>query len=347
MSWYIKKPKNSWWTKEVADYTKNGQFDLSFGWLYKPKFSSPHINTDEAGNRITLNNPRDPQGTNWIYMFGGSALFGYDSSDEQTIPSLLSSALNTTGYPSYINNFGQFGFTSNMDVTYLQRILKNNVIPTTVIFYNGCNDVFVDSIYEKPQLSLNDAVFNNALQTYMRQEPIGPVNRSIVSMGSMKSVLSYMSTYIKIISYPIKAIRTYILHETDTTVTNQKHSYSEKDINDFSYRIANEYIHNATTIKALATQYGFSYLIFWQPLIFSKTLTKEEIGTLYENHDIIQTIYERAITLIKNANIAHFYDLSGIFADYSNQSLFTSSCHISSQGNEIVAKYIKNILLTE
>ena len=83
-------------------------------------------------------------------MFGGSALFGYNAEDKETIPSFLSIALNKQNIPSYIYNFGQIGFTSFQDTLYLQKILKNNVIPNTVIFYNGCNDLFVNATSLKP-----------------------------------------------------------------------------------------------------------------------------------------------------------------------------------------------------
>jgi len=340
-SWYSKLPENSWWPKESAAAQAHPTFDIFLGWINAP-FNSSHINIDGQGNRITPTNPTGKENKYLIYMFGGSALFGYNAEDKETIPSLLSLALNKQNIPSYIHNFGQIGFTSFQDTLYLQKILKNNVIPNTVIFYNGCNDLFVSATSLKPQRVYNEDLIQKAIQSLPKNEPVA--NKSFFSHNSFHALTSYLFTYIKIFSYPGNLIQTYIQHNSSKN-TDTHMLYSAETIQEISNTIANDYIHNALTIEGLSKEYGFSYLLLWQPLIFSKSLTSDEHTILHEHIDDLRKIYTQTTHIIKEKKLNNFYDFNGVFQTIKNESIFTDTCHITPKGNSIVANEIENILI--
>ncbi len=107
--------------------------------------------TDIGTVRRTLNPSQAacPNGfrTN-IWIFGGSAVYGTSVPDWATLPSYLSSTLNTSMDCVRVVNLGVEGYVSNQELILLLELLKTGKRPNIVIFYDGFNDA--DSRYHFP-----------------------------------------------------------------------------------------------------------------------------------------------------------------------------------------------------
>lgn len=78
-----------------------------------------------------------------IWVFGGSTLFGYGVSDNDTIPSKLSKILKEkSGNNWCVKNFGRGYYYSEQELGLFVKLLSSNYskLPSKVIFIDGLND---------------------------------------------------------------------------------------------------------------------------------------------------------------------------------------------------------------
>jgi hypothetical protein len=88
----------AWWHAARAHGNQGFglRFDAYRGWWVKP-FSSPYLNIDSAGFRLTPQAPVSRPARR-VFMMGGSTMWGYTSRDSMTIPALVAARLRARGF---------------------------------------------------------------------------------------------------------------------------------------------------------------------------------------------------------------------------------------------------------
>lgn len=76
-----------------------------------------------------------------VWVFGGSAAWGVDQSDERTIPSTLAREAEAAGLDVLVRNFAVPSFVSYQSAMSLAERLASGDRPDVVVFYDGFNDV--------------------------------------------------------------------------------------------------------------------------------------------------------------------------------------------------------------
>ena len=136
----INYEKKEWAFNHFLEFSKlETEYKDFVTWRRLP-YSGKTINIDKNGFRFTKDYS-DGNSKKNILFFGGSAMWGTGSNDENTIPSLYSKEYKLKTY-----NFGESGYTSRQSLALLINLyLEEKIKPdkNIIIFYDGFNDVFM------------------------------------------------------------------------------------------------------------------------------------------------------------------------------------------------------------
>lgn len=313
------------------------------GWRMR-ELHTPHINVNAQGIRTTVGNPATTADMPRVYFFGGSAMWGEGVSDENTIPSLVSQAVNSERPFAEITNFGELGYGYTQEILRLVLLLKSGKIPDYVVFYDGCNDLYSAILDTTPHLTLHDASMKARLGNIWElsdgtHKQASSANPSIFSVAFLRKIAHGIATYVQIIRYPLMWYSTFT-RQDETVKEAAAPSFSDTDR--YVDGIVKNYLGNTRILEALAKQYKFDYLLIWQPTVYSRTLTKEEANLpdlRKEHYDELSTIYRRAGNTLTGSGIHNYVDLSRMF-DGIKEDLYTDTCHVTSKGNTIIRNVI-------
>lgn len=135
-----------WIRDYVKEYLKSERLEWNpyIYWRRKP-FKGKYINVDSQGIRYTWNKTdalKTSVKVKNIFVFGGSTIWGYQSRDEYTIPSVFSKFLSQDSELKInITNFGETGYVNTQEMIMLLCELQKGNVPDMVIFYDGFNDI--------------------------------------------------------------------------------------------------------------------------------------------------------------------------------------------------------------
>lgn len=337
LSWYYKDKRNEWWIKESASIKP--AYDPFLGFIFR-NVNTPNVHINDIGARETKYN--SPGNIN-VYFFGGSTMAGWSVKDDETIPSYVMKNLNETAPQYAAVNFGQIAYNSNQEIIYLQQRLKKAAPPQTVIFYDGCNEVWISS--RNIRDSENNIMYEKSIKNQLGDPVLNipPKNSTLINKRILSGILPTLSEYIKIIHYPavlIQKIFGYKIGEDKAPSPDQSLVVTRG--ND----VAENYLNNIRIVDALAKEYKFTYLFVWQPMRFAKPLTPDEAQSYSSNqYWVDKTIFETATNRIKEKSPDNYLDISEIFKGYPNKSIYFDYCHITPEGNRIVAKAIADKIL--
>lgn len=329
--------KNKEWAeslfKEHED-TKKLDFDQYVGWK-RQEYHGRFINIGADGTRKTSNRTHALNANcDSIYVFGGSTIWGIGVRDEYTVPSCLSKILNQHGYNSIVKNYGESGYTFTQGVIRLILLLKEGHRPQLAIFYDGVNEV--STAYHNGQAGIIGlaAEFQSLLKWKRRSyvEQMGSIVKAVVVHHSM----IYRSVD--------KLIR---LFQHNPLPPAARH-YEEQELERLSRGIITYYIASLNLVDKLSRTYDFKYICFWQPVIYTKKQMTEEEENLDANvrDKKLRKLYLDTYGAIKKLPLLHFYDLSEVL-DNRNTTLYSDFCHLSEEGNEIVANEIAEVIITK
>ncbi len=312
--------ENATWFKEYAKEWK--KVYSIFRWepyiYWKPdSFQGKYININEYGLRSTYNLKKtgEQQSPVRIYMFGGSTMWGAGARDHHTIASLLSSLLADSGVDARISNFAQLGYVNFQEVISLLCELKNDNLPTVVIFYDGFNDVF--------------SAFTNGVAGI----PLKELNRR-VEFNITKSGRRLLKAF-------VRNLRIFQLFCEKSKLKQYTKFDAGTDENRLSDDVVRVIRSNVKLVEDLGSAHGFSALFYWQPTIFHKNeLTEYEQNQariIEPARPFFQATYSRIKScdvLSKNMN---FHYVADLFMD-TNKPYYIDFGHITEGGNLRVAK---------
>lgn len=297
-------------------------------WRRKP-FEGEFINVDAQGLRKTTTKSHPLSKNNppvKIFFFGGSTMWGSGVRDAYTLPSLIGSELSKAGINPAISNFGETGYVLSQEVTQLVIELKQGNIPDLVVFYDGVNDLF--SSYQTGEAGLPQNEYHRELE----------FNTLTEKKKAFKVFFRSLSTLSTVRFIRQRFGRSNILPE-------YKHPAPLAMLAEATVQQYNE---NIRLINALARQYEFEAVFYWQPTLFSKnTLTayekaeKEKVLALAGfNREVNDNLFKDEL----HYESIHFYNLSELLVEY-REPLFIDWCHLGEDGHVIVSNTIKDHLM--
>ena len=158
-------------------------------WKYKA-YTSKHANLDNQGYRL---NNKDQKKVNIstdkknIWFVGGTEVFGYRNSDENTLPSNLERALNVSNNKNYfsVKNMGQLSYVSMQTFLSLRFELMNNFMekPDLIILLNGFDDY--KNYWKVGHLYSTDFYTHDFLSKYWKMHN----EQSLIDKEKLKSLI--------------------------------------------------------------------------------------------------------------------------------------------------------------
>lgn len=297
-------------------------------WKREP-FTGEYINVDIEGHRRTVLKSI-PLSTSRlrikVFFLGGSSMWGSGVRDAYTLPSLVGNGLIREGWDPQVTNFGESGYVSTQEVIRLIQELKSGNIPDIVVFYDGVNDVF--SSYQSgiagiPQNEKNRTKEFNTLQE--KKKAMLNFFRSLNTLATVEFVRDKFAS-------------------ADRSIPPIEHT----DLSGLAENTVQVYNENIRLVNALAEQYGFIAVFYWQPTLFNKTSTSDYEKEELEKAAAIRPVFEDVRTFLFERDLhfenIHFYNLSGFFR-IRNEPLFIDWCHVGENANVMLADRILNDIL--
>jgi lysophospholipase L1-like esterase len=258
-------------------------------------------------------------------MFGGSTLWGYGARDEFTIPSLVSKKL-AARVPTapWVVNLGETGYVTTQEVITLMLELRKGNVPDLAVFYDGVNDAwaaFQSGVAGMPQNELNRIIeFNSRERLNLRG--------GFVQKSGLYRFARGLSGSIGSGGVGAASRRRFL----DPALANA---------------VVDTYVGNVRLVKALARDYGFQVVFFWQPTIYSKKILSPDeerwrlTGSRRQGAPAFAEEYrafnEAFKQRMKSARIDDVYDLSDTFANEA-RTIYIDRFHMSEIGNNAVAE---------
>ncbi len=299
-------------------------------WRARP-YHSDYLKIDREGLRRTWNASPSPSPRQLrIFMFGGSTMWGYGARDEFTIPSLVSKKLASRLTPApWVVNFGEAGYVSTQGLIALMLELRRGNVPDVAVFYDGVNDAwaaFQSGVAGSPQNELNRIIeFNSRDRLNLR----GGLLEKLATYRFIRGVLGSFRS-----SAGASPSRRFL----DPRLASD---------------VVDVYLENVRMANALAREYGFRAVFFWQPTIYSKKVlsAEEQRGRLgaarrrggpafAEEYRAFNAAFQQRM---KTSSVQGVYDLSDVFEN-DPRTIFIDRFHISEVGNEKVTEAIAPIL---
>jgi len=284
-------------------------------------FQGTLLNIDPSGYRHT---PGAECGadTYKVYVFGGSAIWGWGSPDDRTIPALLQSGLQSKlGKPVCVMNYGENAYVSTQGVIHLTLLLESGQVPDAVIFYDGVNDVLAASQSGKPIVHQNLSEISGLFENH--QAPIMTFLESSNSNQLLEMALSQI---------PISV--------------GKETSKLQYDPDLLSGQVAEAYLNNYKIVSSLADAYHFDFYFFWQPhiLMGNKHLSGEEQNMITGLNWVLNLdaplveLFQKTYKKIEaeTASHEHLHYLGNIFDPVEESIWIDTWGHTTPQGNQIV-----------
>ena len=125
-------------------------------------------------------------------------------------------------------------------------------------------------------------------------------------------------------------------------------SFSEFELVELAGGIVDHYKKSANFLDNLSKLYGFKYLLFWQPIIYTeKNITEEEQTIDRRSKDkIAKKLYQDINHMLERENIKNFYNISDVLRE-RNETFYIDFAHLSEQGNRVVTNKIFSLFKKE
>lgn len=297
-------------------------------WQRNP-FEGEFIHIDDQGYRQTIVNPfpfDQKKTTHKLFFFGGSTMWGSGVRDKFTIPSLVGNELSKRQFSVEIINYGESGYVSTQELIKLNLELKRGNIPDVVIFYDGANDIFSSlqsGIAGIPQNENNRKKEFNAIQE------------------KKKSFLVFVQ------SFSTLATVNFIKQKFGANELSFDNN-DEVNLRALAKETVHLYNENIRLVNALAKEFGFQALFYWQPTLFSKPELSSYEKKQYENALAIKQFAGLVNEELFQENLQFenilFRNLTPIF-NFQDTPVYIDWCHVGENGNILISQEIINDLV--
>lgn len=294
-----------------------------------PAFAGETINIGEDGIRYTPG-AECAHDSYEVFVFGGSAMWGWGAPDWGTIAAHLQQELGArVRRPVCVTNYAEQAFVSTQSVIQLMLELERGHVPDVVVFYDGVNEVLAASQTRRPILHQN---FTEIAARF--EGPRHPALEAL-AISSTFQLLRLLASH---------------LGRAGPDPLDESGLPTEELVS----AVVDAYLANLRIVSALAREHGFERHFFWQPylLVGAKPLTDEEQRMIRglnwvlnldgDLADLFRATYLRVG--IESRRTAGLHDLTDVFADQRSQLWIDTWGHVTPEGNRVVARRIANVI---
>jgi hypothetical protein len=293
------------------------QYEPFVGWKCLP-YKGKTLTISPSGERV--NQQTDAKGfTRTVHFFGGSTMWGEGSDDQHTIPALFGGA--NPGYQVY--NHGQLAYNTRQELDALISLYSRNEKPDVVIFYDGVNDAAFLCPREINQLPAHRLV---------------PIYRDKLYTG--KGALIKEMTAKVFFDNILKVVRKFTVKPSA-----ENSPYDCVSNPDKAEQIAEMMMKNWEMANEIVTNRGGKFIAILQPAAFIGKPRTDHLQLDEELGKNFSEIYKRVKQKIADRKHPWIHDLSNSFDGSSY--IFIDFCHVSPNGNEIIASEISRITRQE
>jgi hypothetical protein len=299
-----------------ADYNRvQHQYEPFVGWKTLPyKGTTLHITT--SGQRTHEPPTYSGKKEKIVRFFGGSTMWGEGSDDQHTIPALFN-----VQNPQYeIYNHAQLAYNSRQELDALISLYSKNEKTDLVIFYDGVNDAAFLCPKDIKQLPAHRLV---------------PMFREKLYVG--KSALIKDMAKKLFVENILKTIYAFTYKTTPETSPYDCLSTPGK-----AEEIAEIMIRNWEIAHELVTNRQGKFIAILQPAAFISKPKTDHLKLDEELGKNFQEVYKHLKQKIATRNYDWVVDLSDQFD--GDDYIFIDFCHVSPNGNAIMAKAITNVV---
>ncbi len=305
-------------------------------WRSNPLLNSDTVTVSEEGYRVTPGASADP-GAFKVFLFGGSAMWGVNLSDSNTIASFVQQKLTERlGVPVAVYNFGQIAHSSTQEVIELIIQIRSGNVPDAVVYFDGFNDIWGG--YESGRAGGHHSQMQIAARVEGRPE-------AFTTTPPLQALFQRTNTYIL-----ISALRGNLDRRSSRVADLQTFRTMGVPAEVLASDIVDTYLGNSRIVTALAEQLDFTCLFVLQPSIWTgnKVLTESEQEIFEGGFEFFlaggdpafKELYTATYDLfeLSVADSAQFLTFSGIF-DGVSETVYSdySGAHMTPAADEIVA----------
>ena len=300
--------------KVFNDYNRvQHQYEPFVGWKTLP-YNGSTLHISAEGRRI--HSAPTEQKEKSVHFFGGSTMWGEGSDDEHTIPALFN-AWN----PQYdVYNHAQLAYNTRQELDALISLYAVDTRPDIVVFYDGVNDAAFLCPKDIKQLPAHRLV---------------PMYREKLYVGKMAFVKEIAAKVF--IENTMKVIHKFTYKPTPDNSPYDCLSNPEK-----AEQIASMMMKNWEMAHEIVTNRGGVFIAVLQPAAFIGKPRTEHLRLDEELGKNFQEIYKRIQQKISERSHPWIIDLSDRFN--GDEYIYIDFCHVSPNGNEIIAREISNII---
>lgn len=312
------------WAPTLARESKRPkEYHQFLNWISKPT-RGQYVNIDRETGRKTWNPGNLTPGAATVFLFGGSAAWGFGARDDYTIASQLSRRLNAKEPRFRVFNFGEPAFTFTQGVLYLIIKLREGFRPQYVIFYDGFNDVY--GAYQSGRAG----TLHNVPRT---REKLESKPRQIYWQAVKEWFAEHCYLYNKVF------FKMYLHFHPEKRYQEAGAGLNEGELKDLAAGVVREYARSAELLDHLSRAYGFQYLCLWQPVLYTEStvlpgefktdvrLGDKKFGQLYRftNQDLARQ------------SLPHFVNLADAVSSRT-RPCYLDLVHMSEEGYALVAE---------
>ena len=232
-----------------------------------------YVNINKNSGRLISNNPNSCEKN--VFVYGGARIFGYDVTDNQTIPYYLREILKKNGLNHCVFNFGRATFYSTQEnILFQKHLLKNKIKENDLlIFLDGDNEkgnekLFATNFIEENYISLHQKywlLYKTGVKNFIELLPVTQLIEVLYNKTSFKK---------------------------------KKDKLKKKKVNNKSADIANVFDKNIKIRNAICLEYNLQCHNF---LFFSKKeLVVPEVLKKYTELKSTENIYDLTYPHIRN-----------------------------------------------
>ena len=298
-------------------------------WISKP-VQGQFVNIDRDTGRRTWNPPNLPGDATTVFVFGGSAAWGYGARDDYTIASRLSHLLNNPHPRFRVFNYAEPAYTFTQGLTYLITRLREGLRPDYVIFYDGFNDVY--GAYQSGQ----SGTLHNVAQTKKKLET-NP--RRLYWEAVQDWLKENIYLYNKVVN------KIYLHFHPEKRYREAGAKLTDQELKSLAAELVQYYAQSLELLDHLSQAYGFKYACFWQPAIYteSKILPQETRIDARLGDKKFAKLYRYTNQDLARRSLPHFYNLAGVVGQRT-KPYYIDLVHMTEAGYGQVADRMETIL---
>lgn len=310
----------AWWQDIAAGREQPGggalRYDPFRGW-WGTERRSRYVNVDGRGRRVTLQPAIDSRQPRVVYMFGGSAMWGWLVRDSSTIPSLVATRLHAMAYTDVeVQNLAQSTYDLAQNAATLWQELRHGRVPVVAVFLDG----------------------NNEVAPVFQSGTVGAIlNQSLIARRFDRRT-DFRSDAMALLRHS----------ELVQRLTQRTPAAQESYRSLLCGAVAGSYARQVEMFDGISTSNGFRSVFFWQPMRATtgkrQTSWERQIGAGESWSRMIRQCTKSVDSALARLPSLLYVPLHALFNDHSETIFLDDYGHMTEQANRIVADRVAGMM---